>query len=82
MSHEFEQTLGNSEGQGSLVCCSPWGCKELGLATKKQNIFIFGYAGSLLLCRLLSSCGEPASHCSGSSCCGTRALETRACGLQ
>ena len=26
--HEFEQTLGDSEGQGSLVCCSPWGCKE------------------------------------------------------
>ena len=26
--HEFEQTLGNSEGQGSLPCCSPWGCKE------------------------------------------------------
>ena len=23
---EFEQTLGDSEGQGSLVCCSPWGC--------------------------------------------------------
>ena len=23
--HEFEQTLGESEGQGSLVCCSPWG---------------------------------------------------------
>ena len=22
--HEFEQTLGSSEGQGSLVCCSPW----------------------------------------------------------
>ena len=22
--HEFEQTLGNSEGQGSLECCSPW----------------------------------------------------------
>ena len=22
--HEFEQTPGNSEGQGSLVCCSPW----------------------------------------------------------
>ena len=27
--HEFEQTLGDSEGQGSLVCCSPWGRKEL-----------------------------------------------------
>ena len=26
--HEFEQTLGDSEGQGSLVCCSPWDCKE------------------------------------------------------
>ena len=27
--HEFEQTQGDSEGQGSLECCSPWGCKEL-----------------------------------------------------
>ena len=27
--HEFEQTLGDSEGQGSLACCSPWGGKEL-----------------------------------------------------
>ena len=26
---EFEQTLGDSEGQGSLACCSPWGWKEL-----------------------------------------------------
>ena len=25
---EFEQTPGDSEGQGSLVCCSVWGCKE------------------------------------------------------
>ena len=25
---EFEQTLGDGERQGSLVCCSPWGCKE------------------------------------------------------
>ena len=24
--HEFEQTLG--DGQGGLVCCSPWGHKE------------------------------------------------------
>ena len=23
--HELEQTLGDSEGQGSLVCCRPWG---------------------------------------------------------
>ena len=26
--HEFEQTLGDSEGQGSLACFSSWGCKE------------------------------------------------------
>ena len=25
--HEFEQTLGDSEGQGNLVCYSPWGCR-------------------------------------------------------
>ena len=25
---EFEQTPGDSEGQGSLVSCSPWGSKE------------------------------------------------------
>ena len=27
--HEFEQTPGDGEGQGSLACCSPWGHKEL-----------------------------------------------------
>ena len=26
--YEFELTLGDSEGQVSLVCCSQWGCKE------------------------------------------------------
>ena len=26
--HEFEQTLGDSEGQGSLACYSLWGHKE------------------------------------------------------
>ena len=26
--HEFEQALGIGDGQGSLVCCSPWGHKE------------------------------------------------------
>ena len=27
--HEFEQAPGGGDGQGSLVCYSPWGCKEL-----------------------------------------------------
>ena len=26
--HEFEQAPGVGNGQGSLACCSPWGCKE------------------------------------------------------
>ena len=26
--HEFDQALGVGDGQGSLACCSPWGCKE------------------------------------------------------
>ena len=31
---EFEQHLGDDEEQGSLACCSPWGCKELDTTTK------------------------------------------------
>ena len=27
--HEFEQALGDGEGQGSLACCSPWSREEL-----------------------------------------------------
>ena len=26
--HEFELALGVGDGQGSLACCSPWGCKK------------------------------------------------------
>ena len=33
---EFEQTFGGSEGQGSLVRCSPWGCKQLDM-TERLN---------------------------------------------
>ena len=32
--HGFEQALGVGDGQGSLVCCSPWSCKE---STERQN---------------------------------------------
>ena len=27
--HEFEETPGDREGQGSLACCSSWGSKDL-----------------------------------------------------
>ena len=32
--HEFEQALGISDGQGSLVCCSPGGCEELDMTER------------------------------------------------
>ena len=36
---EFEQTLGDGEGQGSLECCSPWGLKELGTTISGHRYF-------------------------------------------
>ena len=34
--HGFEQALGAGDGQGGLVCCSPWGRKELDM-TERLN---------------------------------------------
>ena len=34
---EFEQTLGDSEGQGSLACCSPWSHKQLDMTERLNN---------------------------------------------
>ena len=36
-SHEFEQTPGDTEGQGSLVCCIPRGHEELDLTEQPDN---------------------------------------------
>ena len=35
--HEFEQALGDREGQGRLECCSPWGHKELDMTERLNN---------------------------------------------
>ena len=35
--HEFEQIQGDGEGQGSLVCCSPWGRKESDTTEQLNN---------------------------------------------
>ena len=35
---ESEQTLGDSEGQGSLACCSPWGHRESDKTEQLNNI--------------------------------------------
>ena len=34
---ESEQTPGDGEGQGSLACCSSWGCKELDMTEQRNN---------------------------------------------
>ena len=36
--HESEQTPGDSEGQGILVCCSPWSRRELDTTERLNNI--------------------------------------------
>ena len=46
--HEFEQAPGVGDGQGSLECCSPWGCKELDMTTWlnwTEQIIFRGAAG-------------------------------------
>ena len=35
--HELEQNLGDSEGQGSLAHCSPWGCEESDIIEQLNN---------------------------------------------
>ena len=53
--YEFEQTLGDSEGGDSevrsLVCCSPWGHKELDTTQQLNNIkwFFSFYSGRVLV---------------------------------
>ena len=60
--HGFEQSPGDGEGQGSLACCNPWGCKEsdtteqlnnnwkivkTGSMSCRQSIYIFLYRHDL-----------------------------------
>ena len=35
--YAFEQAMGDGEGQGSLACCSPWGCKESDMTEGMNN---------------------------------------------
>ena len=51
-SQESEQTPGDGEGQGSLACCSPWGCRESDM-TKCLNT---------TTTRITGGCGEGTAH--------------------
>ena len=43
--HEFEPALGVGDGQGSLACCNPWGCKESDTTERlnRTDIYIYIY---------------------------------------
>ena len=53
--HEFQQTLVDSEGQGSLACCSPWGCEELDPIQRLNN-------NNKLTCAQTTSGRQQADH--------------------
>ena len=68
--HEFEQTLGESEGQGNLARCSPWGGKELDMTVQLNNNNKknsdntkswreYGQAGSLMHCCWRGKMAQP-----------------------
>ena len=52
--HEFEQTLGDGEGQGSLACCRPWDQKESDMIEWLNNKSIISYFKSIHLLKNLS----------------------------
>ena len=66
--NESEQTLGDGEGQESLVCCSPWGCRvrhDLATEQQQQDLLVDGsiwlnlkFRQTLIyvLCKLLIGC--------------------------
>ena len=64
--HEFAQTLGDSEGQGSLVCCSSLGSKESDTTERLNNHNGFGGQFTISLTGQKSRC-VPGSIPSGSS---------------
>ena len=51
--HEFEQALGDGEGQGSLVCCSPWGSQRVRhdwVNEQQQYSIVYMYAPLSIRC--------------------------------
>ena len=51
--HEFEQAPGVGDGQGSLVCCSPWGNKESDTTEWLSWTEPIGEGGKLMRCYLM-----------------------------
>ena len=60
--HEFEQVLGDGEGQGSLACYSPWGRQESDTTEQQQKYLIYRLTETSLAVQRL---GLPASNAGG-----------------
>ena len=62
--HEFEQAPGDSEGQGSLVCCSPWGRKESDTTQRLNDVIIITLSTHFCAVRPYAShtCSVPHRH--------------------
>ena len=41
LGHEFEQVPGDGDGQGSLVCCSPWDHKEMDMIERLNWLYFW-----------------------------------------
>ena len=56
--YEFEQTLGDSEGQGSLACCIPWSGKqsEMIQPLNATTGMFYSYYGEMALFQLFGGC--------------------------
>ena len=54
--HEFGWTLGVGDGQGGLVCCGSWGCKELDMTERLNGTELnwFSVFTYLLICSSIS----------------------------
>ena len=60
--HEFEQALGDGDGQGSLVCCSPWGHKESDTTERLNWLIAQGLSALTAGAQVQSLIGELRFH--------------------
>ena len=54
--HEFKQTPGDGEGQGSLAFCSPWGRKESDTTEQLNNNFSYAVNTSMNITEVKGQC--------------------------
>ena len=61
--HEFKQALRNGEGQRSLACCSPWGCKMSDMTERLNNNLDSSWPFSWCAQRMLNKQGDSRQPC-------------------